>query len=234
MNGTNGTVTVEAKELESTALALPDEATALVITDQVSYDRAAELERRAKDFIKRVEEYWEEPCGEAYTHWKGLVARRDALKARGLMVLNIVKPKRLGWEAEQRRVEQEKQAALDEAKRKQDEEDALAAAAAAEKSGAKPEEVEQILTGTLQQAQAVAPPVAARTFEPAKGVSRKNHCFIEISETNTELLEAIRYAAANPAYAGCLMWNPKGVRSMAESQKDFFKFPGVTATWGKV
>jgi len=158
-------------ELEQQALTVADEARAITVRDQASYDLAAQKLLGVRELIKQINDTFDPDIKRWHEGHKSALATKkkvlgDLPAADGILVLLIAK-----WEMEQRRIREEAdRKALEEA-RKREEEARLALAVEAKKQGATEETVQEIVNTPMPiQVTPTAP-----SFQRAVGIgaSRK-------------------------------------------------------------
>lgn len=158
-------------ELEQKALTVADEAKALTIKDQISYDRAAEKLLGVRALIKQIDETFDPDIKRWHEGHKAAIATKKKVLG-DLPAADATLVRLLGqWEMEQKRIQAENDRREQEAARRREEEARLALALEAEKQGAESATVQEI----LETPQPIQVPVARPTFQRAAGIgaSRK-------------------------------------------------------------
>jgi len=213
--------TPEVKRMEQTALAWPDRARAITITDQDTYNKAAmvlvEIVRLRKD-IKAHHKPIKDATNKAH---KEAVAAEKKLLEPIAQAESIIKGTVGQWDAEQERLRLAEQRRLQEAQRKAGEEARLALAAEAEANGATDETVEEILDTPVVQPAIVAKP----TFQKANGVSRQERWGAEVVDIKA-LCRAVADGQAAPTM---VLPNMVALNSMARAMRSTFNVPGCKA-----
>lgn len=210
----------ERKQIEQKALTITEQAAAVRIKDQVTYDSAVDLLKGVKALRKEAEAHHRPVIEAAYRAHK---AATDALKRIDDPLKQAethVKGRIGAWDMEQERLRREEQRRLEEEARRKAEEEALAAAIAAEAAGATVAEVEAIVDEPTI-APVVAPP--APTYQKAEGVVTRKSYNPEV----VNLVELIQYVAKNPNLANLLTPNMTALRAMVRAQGAQFQMPGV-------
>ena len=211
----------DQKELETKALSWPAKAQTIAITNQQTYNDAAEFVVHIVGLRKRIVEH-HAPIKTA-TH----KAHKEAVKAEKKLLdplaqaETIIKRALSAWDTEQDRLRREAQRKLDEAQRKTEEQAQLDLAMEAEESGATEETVTEILETPV-----VAPAiVAAPTFQKASGVSTRQTWKAEVVDIKL-LCKAIAegWVAPNMVQANMVALN-----QMARAMKQSFNVPGCKA-----
>jgi len=208
-------------ELETQALAWPERASALAVTDQASHDRAAALVIEVVELRRRVQKH-HAPIKEAAhkAHRAAVDAEKRLLDP--LQRAEATLKKAIGaWEDWREHLRQEEQRKLEEAQHQADEEARIARAQEALEQDAPQERIEEILeTPVVQRPAAVAP-----TYEKTKGVTRRVEWRAEVTDPQA-LCRAI---GAGEAPAHFVQANLPVLNGLARSLKENFNVPGCRA-----
>ena len=147
------------QEIESKALAIPEQAKLITVTDNESMERANTFKLDIKAMMKEVDDFFKPMADKAFAAHRAITGKwnetKAPLKAADDHVTNQVKL----YLAEVRRAQEAEEARLREIARKEEEERRLAEAEALEKEG-RPEEAEEILSEPITY---VAPVVHIET-----------------------------------------------------------------------
>lgn len=147
------------QEIESKALAIPEQAKLIAVTDNASMERANTFKLDIKAMMKEVDDWFKPIADKAFQAHRAITGKwnetKAPLKAADDHLTNQVKL----YLAECRRIQEAEEARLREIARKEEEERRLAEAEALEKEG-RPEEAEEILS---QPVTYVAPVVRVET-----------------------------------------------------------------------
>ena len=147
------------QEIESKALAIPEQAKLITVTDNESMERANTFKLDIKAMMKEVDDFFKPMADKAFAAHRAITGKwnetKAPLKAADDHVTNQVKL----YLAEVRRAQEAEEARLREKARKEEEERRLAEAEALEKEG-RPEEAEEILSEPITY---VAPVVHIET-----------------------------------------------------------------------
>ncbi len=212
------------QQLEKKALSLFDQANALKIHDQRTYDGAVEFLRGVKALRKEAEEHHRPVIDAAYKAHKAAVEALKRIDAPLEAAERTVKGSIAAFDAEQerlRRAEQERLMREMEAARERELE---AAIEHAEASGATANEVEAIID---QSAYAPAPAVvSAPRYQAASGVSTR----AKWAATVVDLPAFIRACAGNPAWIFLLQPNGPAINALVRAQGGALKIPGLRVT----
>ena len=211
----------EIKELEEKALTWPQRASQITITDQPTYDRAAEMVVQIVTLRKRVVEHHAPIKKATHDAHKAAVAAEkkllDPLQQAEMMLKRSIG----AWDQEQENKRLEAQRQLEEAQRKADEEARLSLAAEAEENGADAETVDEILETPVVAPVAVAQP----TYQKANGVNT----FLRWRAEVVDLKALCRAVADGKASSMLVQANMVALNQMARAQKQTFSVPGVKA-----
>jgi hypothetical protein len=147
------------QEIESKALAIPEQAKLIAVTDNASMERANTFKLDIKAMMKEVDDWFKPIADKAFQAHRAITGKwnetKAPLKAADDHLTNQVKL----YLAECRRIQEAEEARLREIARKEEEERRLAEAEELEKEG-RPEEAEEILS---QPVTYVAPVVRVET-----------------------------------------------------------------------
>jgi hypothetical protein len=217
---------VKNRKLEEEAASWPNQAKALQITDQASYDHAAELVKAVKLLRKEAEEHHRPVISAAHNAHKVAIGALNKIDEPLAQAEAIIKAKVGAWDRDQerRRIEAER-VAREEAERiaaEQLERDLEAAEAA----GARPEEVTALIVEAERMP--VVVPLPQPTYQPAAGISTR----VTWAATVTNMSELLKYLAANPQYSSLVMVNQTALNALARAQQSGLRIPGVKVTRG--
>lgn len=173
-------LTTEVQEVTTTALAVPDQARAIVVIDNASYAAAAELLITIKGIRRKIEDTFKPIKQKMDAAKKEVLDQERAADAPLRQAEDYLKPQLAKWDAEQERIRREEEARLREEARKREEEARLQAALEAEKNGQK-EEAESI----LDEKPAYIPPVVLPKATPkVQGISYRDNWKFRITNPN--------------------------------------------------
>ena len=217
---------MENKELETKALSWPTRAKELTITDQSSYEMAANtlkdialLEKQIKDHHKPIKD-------SAYAAHKAAVAAEKRLLDPLDEAKRTIKRSVSDWTVEQERIRAEAQRKIDEANRaaeKAAEDARLEAAIKAEKDGAP-----DIVTDAMIDIpfQSIYSPPAHPTYNKVAGVTTRETWKAEVFDV-VILCKAIGDGTIK--MTDVVVPNMTVLNSLARSMKDKMSIPGVRA-----
>ena len=186
------------QEIESKALAIPEQAKLITVTDNESMERANTFKLDIKAMMKEVDDFFKPMADKAFAAHRAITRKwnetKAPLKAADDHVTNQVK----FYLAEVRRKQEAEEARLREIARKEEEERRLAEAEALEKEG-RPEEAEEVLSEPITYVAPVVhietPKVDNRMYRTQLKVRVKNRMtFLQNVKPET-LLEILNEAA---------------------------------------
>jgi len=210
---------VETERFEQTGISVRDEAKAIQIVDQETYDRAAEKFKAVAAIEKQIKEYHAPLKTKAHEAHKAICDAENGLLKPVQEAKQILSRIIGDWDTEQERIRREEQRRLEEAARKQTEEEALAAAIDAEQNGADAEEIEAVLTSPAPAQKVQAAPTYTKSIPTRESWSAQV----------VSLASLVKAAAANPAYLCYLQANESALNGAARAQKNVFSVPGCKA-----
>ncbi len=213
-------------KLETEALALFQQTDQIQIHDQESYDAAM-------DFLEKVRRYrrWMasilDPIIQATNeaHKKAL-GQKKRIEKPAIQAELIVKQRKVGFDLEQRRLQEEEQRRREAEAKREREEMLLNAAEHAETQGAPRETVDAI----LEQPDTAPPPAAPPMHRIDKRVYTRDVWKGEV----TDMKALIAAAASGKAPATVLQGNQTVINALAKSLRDTMDIPGLRAYCDKV
>lgn len=218
-------ITIEKAQedsLKQEALTVTQQAAAIKIVDQPSYDQAASLLlEKVLPFRKKWAEYWEPLKKAASDAHKAICAKFNEGDEPAARAEREIKLKIRAWDEEQERIRQEAQRKAQEEAEKKEREDRLAAAIAAETSGATEEEVEQIVSAPIA---VVAAPVAP-TYARASGISSRENWKCHVLNIK-QLCLAVAKGQVSAEY---VLPNFTALNARAKADKGTMRIPGCIA-----
>lgn len=213
-------------EVEAEALELRNQLSAVVITDQKTYDKAVNARVDGKAWLKGAGEFFDNLVKPAYAAYKNLLDTKKKVLEPVEGHVNQINKALLKWDQEQEQLRREEQRRLEEEARRQAEEEKLRTAVELESNGADPESVSAFLTAPV----ATAPVVAAPTYERSSAVVYRDNFSGEV----TNLLALVKYVAKNPSFIGLLQINQTALNAQAKALKETMSIPGVRAVNNRV
>jgi len=213
---------VEVEVMEQTALAWPDRAEAITITDQLSYNEAATL---LLDIVRLRKEIvlHHRPIKESAnrTHKLAVAAEKKLLdpvsEAEGILNEAII-----DWQEKQAVIEEQSRLRLEKAQKDAEEEARLTIAQQAEELGATEETVDEILeTPVMRPVSAVPQP----TYRKASGVSTQKRWKAEV----VDIKALCRGVADGTVSSELVLPNMTGLNAMARAMRTTFNVAGCKA-----
>lgn len=212
------------EQFEQSALSVRDEAIALQIVDQQSYDVAAVKFEAVSALEKQIKEHYGPLKQKAHEAHKAICSAENSMLTPVSQAKQVLSRSIGAWDAEQERLRREEQRRLEEEARKRAEEEAQKLALEAIDHGASEEEVDSI----VKEATTAPLPVAhaAPTYQRAAGMFTRETWRAEL----VSLPSLIKAAAENPAaFQQYLTVNMSAANAAARNQKSAFKVPGLIA-----
>jgi hypothetical protein len=208
----------KSRQYGAQALTVKQQAEALTIVDQTSYNVAAEAFKAASALENEIVAHHAPMKKAAHEAHKTICDQEKRLLVPIQEGKQIISRLIGSWEAEQRRKEEAERARLEAEERRRNEEAALAEATAALEDGASQEEAMAILEAP-QATPRIAP---APAYQRASGLRTNTYYSAEV--TSLELL--VKAAAQNKLYLAYLQPNLAAINAMARAQKEVFALPG--------
>lgn len=222
MNNESNIITVESEALE-----LKNSLTSLVITDQITYNRAVQARVDAKAWLKSAEAYFDGLVKPAYESYKNLLAaKKQVIEPVEGMVANVNRGL-LAWDQAQEALRRAEQAKLEQEARERAEAERIAQAEALQAQGVGAEVIDAMLDEPVIVTEIA---VAQPTYDKSSAVQYRDNWSAEC----TDLLKFVKHVAKNPSLIGLLSVNQPALNAMARSLKDTMNFPGVEARNNKV
>lgn len=215
--------------LKEEALTVIEQAKAIKISDQQSYDQAAGLLLETiMPIRKKWAAYWQGtdadpgPVKLAYRTYQSLLDKFNAADKPMAEAEKTAKAAISDWDIKQEKRQQELQRQAQEAAEALEEEERLAAAVIAEESGASEEQVRDIVAAPRQ---AVAAPVAP-TYQRASGIGKRRENW---SAEVKDLKALVKAAAAGKVPIDYLLPNQTALNARAKADRNTMNIPGVIA-----
>jgi hypothetical protein len=213
------TAMTPVRELETRALTLADQAKALKITDQPSYNLAVERLLGVAALRREIVAHHEPMKKAAHQAWQQVITGEKKLLDPVELAEQTYKTAIAAYEAEQRRIEAQARAKAEAEARRAAEEALERQLQEAEGQGADAEEVAAMIAAPL----VVAPPRVEPTFQQAKGVSIATNWRGEVVSLE-KLVQAI---AAGQASIGLVMPNQTSINALAKATRNTLAIPGI-------
>jgi hypothetical protein len=207
------------RDLEVRASTLVDQAKALKIADQPSYDLAAERLLAVADLRREIVAHHAPIKRAAHEAWQQVIAAEKRLLDPVVEAEQIYKAAIAAYEAEQRRLEAEVRAKAEAEARRLAEEQRERELEQAEAEGADAEEIAGMVAAPL----VVAPPRVESAFQPAKGVSVAVNWKGEV----TSLKDLVKAIATDKASVNLVMPNEVAINQLARATRGTLQVPGI-------
>lgn len=211
-------IEVETKDLEVRALAWPDRARAIVISDDQTFIAAGDFVTEIKSLRKEIDSTFDPIIAAAHkAHQEAISQKRrhEAPLAEAEMI--IKKSLTIYRDAQERRAAEERRRLEDEA-RKREEDRRLAEAQELQDSGdvaAADEIISEPIAPPPVKVAPITPKVASVQFRETWQFSIEN------------LHELVKHVAAHPEDLNLLQANTTAVRQMVNARKSACRIPGV-------
>lgn len=207
-------------ELEAKVGRYAAEAQALVITDQQTFDLAAERLVALRALEKEIVEHHAEMRERTLRAWQAVIAAEKKLAGPVLEAISIYRERIVVYEAAQRRIEAEarRQAEIEALRKAEVERERELEAAEAQ--GADAREIASIAAAPLPMVVPEAPPA---TFRQAPGVSTASNWKGEV----TSMFALIQAAAAGQVSMAVLMPNQTAINQLAKASRGTLTVPGI-------
>jgi hypothetical protein len=208
-----------AGELEEKTLTLAEQAKALKIVDQQSYQIAAERLIAVADLRREILAHHAPIKKSAHESWQQVIAAEKRLLDPVAEAECIYKAGIAAFEREQRRIEAEARAKAEAEARRLAEEQRERELEQAEAEGADAEEIAAMVNAPL----VVAPPPVEPAFQHAKGVTTAMNWKGEVISLEA-LVKAI---AASKANINLVMANETAINQLARATHGTLQVPGI-------
>lgn len=214
----------EEQQFEQSALSVRDEAKAIQIIDQPTYDTAAAKFEAVAALEKQIVDHYAPMKQKAHEAHKAICTAEKSMLGPVSEAKQILSRSIGAWDQEQERIRREAQRKLEDEARKRAEQEAERLALDAIENGASEEEIDSIVEEVKT---APLPAVhAAPTYVRASSINTRETWHAEL----ISLPELVKAAAENPAaFQQYLMVNLPAANAAARNQKSAFKVPGLIA-----
>ena len=211
---------IETDNLRQEALTLPEQAKALLIVDQITYNHAAEMFNAASQLAKKIEAHYKPLKDKAFAAHKAVVSAEKEMLGPVVTAKQILSGSIGTWDVAQERRQYQEQLRLElEAKKKAEDNAIKLALEVLDKGASEKQAIEIIDTPVAPTKIEVAP-----AYTKAATVSTQEIWSAEL----TDVYELVKAAAVNPvAYLHYLEVNTPALNAAARNQKNKFNVPGV-------
>ena len=208
----------EFNEFKQTGLMVREQAEAIQIVDQLSYNYAVEGLKTTTEREKKVIAFFATAKQKAFDAHKAVCALEKEALTEYQTAKRMYASAIGAWDKEQQRKEDEERRRLEAEERKRLADEALAEAVSAQEDGASEAEIEAILEAPRAMPKVVPLP----SYQRASGVRTVTYYSAEL--VSLERLVAAAYA--NKLFLPYLMANMPVANASARSQKEMFDIPG--------
>jgi hypothetical protein len=206
-----------ARELETKALTLADQAKVLKIVDQQSYQIGAERLLAVADLRREILAHHAPIKRAAHEAWQQVIAAEKRLLDPVTEAERVYKAGIAAYEAEQRRLEAEARTKAEAEARHQAEEQRERELEQAEAQGADLAEVTAMIAAPLPLIEPQAPPA----FQAARGITTV------VSWKGTSLETLVKAIAAGKASISLVMANETAINQLARATRGTLNVPGI-------
>ena len=210
---------IPARELETRAVTLVDQAKALDIVDRQSYHLAAERLLGVAELRREITAHHAPMKKAAHTAWQETIAAEKKLLEPVEQAERIYKSGIATYESEQRRIEAEARAKAEAEARRQVEEAREREIQQAENEGADAQEVAAMIAAPL----VVTPPQVEPSFQHAKGVSTAMNWKGQV----TSLESLVKAIAAGQANVNLVKPDESAINALARATRGTLQIPGI-------
>ncbi len=217
---------LEADEIESKALSIPDEAKAIIVKDDESFQKAGRILLVIKDIRKEINASFDPIITKAFAAHREACAQKKKVEAPLVEAEGIIKPRMAAYDDEQERKRREEEEKLRHEAIRKAEEEQLADAVSAEQSGMG-DLAESIIDGPAYVPTVVVPQKPAAKVE---GVSFRENWKAEV----VDLKALLRAVVEGKVPANVIEPNMTVLNGLARSLKSQINYPGVRAVCEKI
>jgi hypothetical protein len=208
-----------ARDLETRALTLAEQARAVEVTDQPSYELAAERLLAVADLRREIVAHHAPIKKAAHEAWQQVLAAEKRLLDPVTDAERIYKARIAAYETGQRRIEAEARAKAEAEARRLAEEAREREIEQAEAEGADVEEITAMIAAPLS----VAPAEAEPAFHAARGISTAVNWRGQV----TSLGALVKAIAAGKANISLVMANEPAINQLARATRGTLEVPGI-------
>jgi hypothetical protein len=218
---------VDGSQVTQKALAFPDQARALTISDTATYQQACDFLLGVKALRAEIAETFDPHIGRAFEAHRALCREKKEAEAPLADAELIVKRALVTYDTAQERIRQEEQRRLQEQARREAEERQLMEAIALEEEAKASGDAGLAMEAAAKLEEPIHTPAVAvaPTTPKVSGIAYRETW----SGRLTNIAALIVYAASNPQFMGLLMINQPALNQLARSMKNQMRIPGVEA-----
>lgn len=211
--------------VETQALSWPDRARALTIADAASYTEASDFLKTIKMLRGQADAIFDPPIKAAHDSHRAAIDAKRKVETPLLEAEKLIKSALVRYDDAQERIRREEQRRREDEERRRLEEDRINLAAHMEREGhtfgdaGLVQEAEELIAAPIVP---VVPAVPKATPAVAG-----QHFTVTWSAQVVNLIELVRFVAANPSHIGLLTANQPALNAQARSLKEHLALPGV-------
>lgn len=210
------------QELNAEGRTIQEQAFALTVSDQPSFERAGLFLRTVKEYLKRVGEVFDPIVKKAHDTWKEALEQKNKLEAPALQAERALKATRAAYEGERRQQAAEAQRRADAESQRLQEEAKLKVALEAEARG-DGQGADRILEAPTPPAPIIVPAAIIPPPVKTEGMSFRSNYKAEI----VDLFALVKAVAAGQAPLAYVQGNLTALSQAAKALKDELRVPGV-------
>lgn len=214
-------------DIETQAVAIRQEMTALAIVDQPTYDLVVTKRTEAVQWLKKAEAFFDPAIADAHSLHKKLLAQKASVVDPTKSAIARANSALVAWDHEQERIRRQKQLEIEEQARREAEEQRLADAIQMEAQGAPEEVVNEVIAAPVI---VHTPVVAAPTYEKSKAVQFRDNW----SGVCDDLFKLVQAVAKDKSKLNLLMVNQPALNAMAKGLKESMAIPGCRAVNNRI
>ncbi|MEO8070546.1 MAG: hypothetical protein ABI652_04030 [Acidobacteriota bacterium] len=218
---------LDPERVTAAALSWPAKARALTITSGDDYTRVSATLKDIKALRAEVDAAFDDIIADANKVHKTACSKKREAETPLIEAERVIKAALVQWDTEQERARAIEQRRVEEVERRRLEDERINLAAHMETEGNKFGDAALVEEAHELIAQPIVPVVApvAKTTPVVTGQSFST----TYSARLDNLLQLVKFVAANPSFVGLLSANMPALNAQARSLKEHMKIPGVTA-----
>lgn len=209
---------VEEQDIEREAMAIPEKAKCLVVTDDNTMTMANNTKLEIREMVKEVDGFFKPLADRAFQNHRAITGRWNEVKAPLKEADDYLTGQVKGYLRKLEEARQAEERRLAEIARREAEERKLAEALEAEACGAQAE-----AEAILDEPVFVPTPIVPRTGPKVDQRMYRTTWKARV----TDPMKLIRFVAAHPQYVNLLMPNESSLNTLARSLKQNMRIEGV-------
>jgi len=216
---------MEANEIENKAQILPQEAKALVIEDDASFQRAGAFLVNIKKVRAEINETFDPIIKKQHEAHKEAVAQKKKIEAPLIEAESIIKPRMAAYHEEQERKRREEEDRIRKEADRKAQEEQIADAVLAHESG------QEELGDAILEAPAYIPTIVApKAAVKIEGVSFRDNYKAEVTDLKALMMAVLE----GQVPSNVIEANMSVLNSLARSLKGQLNYPGVRVVCEKI